>query len=194
MVGSRTNSTPAGEQDVAKDKSKKKAKKSVKGDVAAKAAKRLKAMTSNPMVADIVASALVGAAAALKDAKKARQLAAHAGDEIETLAKQGAERGNAMWQLALDIGRRSLESLSRDEKPRKAKTAPKAKKAAPKAKKAAPKAKKAAPKAKVASKAKAAPKARKRAAPKAKAAPKARKRAAPKAKARPAKRQAAARR
>jgi hypothetical protein len=170
---------------VAKDKSKKKAKKRVKGDVAAKAAKRLKAMTTNPMIADIVASALVGAAAALKDAKKARQLAAHAGDELETLAKQGAERGNAMWQLALDIGRRSLESLARDEKPRKAKAAPKAKKAAPKAKKAAPKAK-------VASKAKAAPMAK--VASKAKAAPKARKRAAPKAKARPAKRQAAARR
>jgi hypothetical protein len=162
-----------GEQDVVKDKNKKKAKKRAKGDVAAKAAKRLRAMTTNPMVADIVASALVGAAAALKDAKKARQLAAHAGDELETLAKQGADRGNAMWQLALDIGRRSLESLTGDDKPAKAKAAPKARKAAPKARKAAPKAK-------VASKAKAAPKARKR--------------AAPKTKARPAKRQPAARR
>jgi hypothetical protein len=150
---------------VVKDKNKKKAKKRAKGDVAAKAAKRLRAMTTNPMVADIVASALVGAAAALKDAKKARQLAAHAGDELETLAKQGADRGNAMWQLALDIGRRSLESLTGDDKPKA---------------KAAPKARKAAPKAKVASKAKAAPKARKR--------------AAPKTKARPAKRQPAARR
>jgi hypothetical protein len=158
---------------VAKDKQKKKAKKRAKEDLAAKAAKRLKAMSSNPVVADIVASALVGAAAALKDAKKARQLAAHAGDELESLAKQGAERGNAMWQLALDIGRRSLESLSGDDKPRKTKAAPKAKKAAPKAKKAAPKTK---------------------AVAKAKAAPKARKRAAAKTRARPAKRQAAARR
>ena len=163
---------------MAKDKNKKKTKKRAKGDVAAKAAKRLRAMTTNPMVADIVASALVGAAAALKDAKKARQLAAHAGDELETLAKQGAERGNAMWELALDIGRRSLESLAGDEKPGKAKAAAKARKAAPKAK--------------VVSKAKAAPKAK--VASKAKAAPKTRKRAAPKAKARPAKRQPAARR
>jgi hypothetical protein len=162
---------------VAKDKNKKN-KKRTKGDVAAKAAKRLKAMTTNPMVADIVASALVGAAAALKDPKTARQLAAHAGDELETLAKQGAERGNAMWQLALDIGRRSLESLTADEKPAKAKAAPKARKAAPKAK--------------VASKAKAPPKAK--VSSKAKARPKAGKRAAPKAKARPAKRQPAARR
>ena len=151
---------------MAKDKKKKAGKKGAKSDVAAKAAKRLKAITSNPLVADIVASALVGAAAALKDAKKARQLAAHAGDELETLAKAGAERGNAMWQLALDIGRRSLESLSSDGN---------------------------APKAKTTRKAKAAPKARKAAAPKS-AAPKAGKRAAPKAKARPAKRQSAARR
>jgi hypothetical protein len=150
VVGSRTELSASGEQDVAKDKIKKQARKRAKGDVAAKAAKRLKAMTTNPMVADIVASALVGAAAALKDAKKARQLAAHAGDELETLAKQGAERGNAMWQLALDIGRRSLESLARDEKSGKAKAAPKAK---------------------VSSKAKARPKAGKRAAPKAKARP-----------------------
>jgi hypothetical protein len=163
----------AGEQSMAKGKKKKAGKKTAKSDVAAKAAKRLKAMTSNPMVADIVASALVGAAAALKDAKKARQLAAHAGDEIETLARQGAERGNTMWQLALDIGRRSLESLSNDSKASKTRTARKAKTAA---------------------KAKTAPKAKKAAAPKSKAAPKARKRVAPRAKARPAKRQSAARR
>ena len=177
MVGSRDGLNTSGEQDVAKDKKKAK-KKGAKSDVAAKAAKRLKAMTSNPMVADIVAAALVGAAAALKDAKKARQLAAHAGDELETLAKQGAERGSAMWQLALDIGRRSLESLSGDGNAPKAKTTRKAK---------------AAPKAKTTRKAKAAPKARKAAAPKS-AAPKAGKRIAPKARARPAKRQSAARR
>ena len=67
------------------------------------------------------------------------------------MAKQGAERGNAMWQLALDIGRRSLESLSGDGNAPKAKTTRKAK---------------AAPKAKTTRKAKAAPKARKAAAPK----------------------------
>ena len=115
---------------MAKDKKKKTAKRTAKSDVAAKAAKRLKAMTSNPLVADIIAAALVGTAAALKDTKKARQLAAHAGDEIESLARQGAERGSAMWQLALDIGRRSLESLSSDGKAPKAKRATKARKAA----------------------------------------------------------------
>ena len=163
---------------MAKDK-KKNAKKGAKDDFASKAAKRLKAMSDNPLVADIVASALVGAAAALKDANTARKLAAHAGDEIESLAKQGAKRGNAMWQLALDIGRRSLESLTADDKPAKTKkAAPKAKKAATKAR-PAPKAKKAAPKAKNA---------------KTRAAPKAAKRAAPKAKARSAKRKPAARR
>lgn len=180
---------------MAKAKNKKKDKQRAKIGGAGKAAKRLKAISSNPMVADIVAAALVGAAAALKDAKTARKLAAHAGEEIESLARQGAERGNAMWQLALDIGRRSLESLTGDDKAPKAKRASKAK-AAPKTK-TAPRAKtvpkaKTAPRAKTASRA--APKAASKAVPKVRAAPKATKRAAPKAKARPAKRQPAARR
>jgi hypothetical protein len=106
---------------VAKDKKKKKdGKKAIgvpkaKPAKASKAAKRLKSLTENPLVADVVAAALVATAAALKDSKKARQLAAQAGDELNALAKEGAERGNAMWQLALDIGRRSLDSLVKDE-------------------------------------------------------------------------------
>ncbi|HEX6660738.1 MAG TPA: hypothetical protein VF067_02585, partial [Sphingomicrobium sp.] len=66
----------------------------------------------NPWVADVVAAALVATAAALKDSKKAQRLAADAGDEIEKLSKKGAERGNALWQMALEIGRRSLEELA----------------------------------------------------------------------------------
>jgi hypothetical protein len=76
------------------------------------AAKKVQRWTENPMVADIVAAALVASAAALKDPRKAQRLAAEAGDELEKMGKQGAERGNAMWQLALDIGRRSLEELA----------------------------------------------------------------------------------
>jgi hypothetical protein len=102
---------------VAKDKKKKKSgKKAVDTPKAKpkarKAANRLKSLTKNPLVADVVAAALVATAAALKDSTKARQLAAQAGDELDKLAKEGAERGNAMWQLALDIGRRSLDSLT----------------------------------------------------------------------------------
>jgi len=69
-------------------------------------------MAQNPMAADIVAAALVATAAALKDANKARRLAGQAGDQLAELAKEGADRGNAMWQLALDVGRRALQELS----------------------------------------------------------------------------------
>ncbi|WP_028970026.1 hypothetical protein [Sphingomonas sp. URHD0057] len=96
-----------------KDKKKKKDdKKSAGQKKAAKTARRLKAITQNPLVADVVAAALVATAAALKDSKKARQLAAQGADQLGKLSKEGASKGNAMWDLALDIGRRSLEALA----------------------------------------------------------------------------------
>jgi hypothetical protein len=100
---------------MAKDKKK---NKKDKAGAAGKAAKRLKAMAQNPMAADIVAAALVATAAALKDTNKARRLAGQAGDQLAELAKEGADRGNAMWQLALDVGRRALEELSGKDSPK----------------------------------------------------------------------------
>jgi len=110
---------------VAKDKKEKKdkgAKKGKKGKakstgvLRAKSAKtatqKIKDWSTNPMVSHVVAASLVAAAAALKDSRKAQRLAAEAGDEIEKLSKKGAERGNALWQMALEIGRRSLEELA----------------------------------------------------------------------------------
>ena len=99
---------------VAKDKKDKKDKGAKKGKKArtTAAASKLKDWSQNPLVADIVAAALVASAAALKDSRKAQRLAAETGDELEKLSKKGAERGNAMWQLALEIGRRSLEELA----------------------------------------------------------------------------------
>ena len=102
---------------MAKDKKKeKKVKKTQKSGAAAKpaktAAKKIKQWADNPLVADIVAAALVASAAALKDSRKAQLLAAEAGDEIEKLSKKGADRGSALWQMALEIGRRSLEELN----------------------------------------------------------------------------------
>jgi hypothetical protein len=111
---------------VAKDKKKEKktGKKGKKGknksDLSvllsskpAKAAtKKVKEWSQNPLVADVVAAALVATASALKDSRKAQRLAVEAGDEIEKLSKKGAERGNALWQMALEIGRRSLEEIS----------------------------------------------------------------------------------
>lgn len=62
-------------------------------------------------VSEIVAAALVGAAAALRDPAKARQLAASVGDEIGQAAKGAAGQGAAIWQLALDVAKRSVDAL-----------------------------------------------------------------------------------
>jgi hypothetical protein len=99
---------------VSKDKKKKKKDKKNGGADGSltSATKSLKAISENPLVADIVAAALVGAAAALKDSRKARRLAADAGDQLDAMSKEAANRGNAMWDLALDVGRRTLDALA----------------------------------------------------------------------------------
>jgi hypothetical protein len=114
---------------VAKDKKKKKHKKAKASGAgpAEKAVNRLKTLSQNPFVADVVAAALVGAAAALKDSKHARRLASEAGDEIEKMSRKSIERGEALWDMALDIGRRSLEALSGEDAPKRAKSKPAAK-------------------------------------------------------------------
>ena len=66
---------------------------------------------SRPEVSEIVAAALVGAAAALRDPTKARQLAASVGEEIEQAAKGAAGQGAAIWQLAMDVAKRSVDAL-----------------------------------------------------------------------------------
>lgn len=101
---------------MAKDKKKKKEKKAAKGSTT------LKSLAQNPVVADIVAAALVATASALKDSKRARALASDAGDELAKLSKAGAKQGEALWDMALQIGRRSLEAaLSGDSTPKRAK-------------------------------------------------------------------------
>lgn len=91
----------------------KKRKRKVKA-ATTKAAKSLKALSENPMVADIVAAALVGMAAALKDSDKARKLAGRAGKELDKMAKNSAKQGGAMWDLALNIGRQTLDTLAEE--------------------------------------------------------------------------------
>jgi hypothetical protein len=110
---------------VPKEKKKQDEKKSKKGKkkdgrsslakTPKKAAKSLQALTQNPLVADVVAAALISMAAALKDSDKARKLASDAGDQLGAMSKAGATQGNAMWDLALDIGRRTLETLAGEE-------------------------------------------------------------------------------
>jgi hypothetical protein len=124
----RVNRFQSQEQIVAKDKKKKKKDKKddSKGVMSGKVGKRLREISENRLVAEVVAAALVGAASALKDSKKARQLAANAGDELEALAARGAKQGNALWQLALDVGQKSLEALTGDAPSKSAKPKPKA--------------------------------------------------------------------
>ena len=83
--------------------------------------KRLREISQNPLVADVVVATLVAAASALKDSKKAHQLAANAGDELQKLGHEGADRGKALWQLALDVGRKTVEALAGDESPKRRK-------------------------------------------------------------------------
>lgn len=112
---------------MAKDKKKKKDKKDKKSastSTGSAAANKLKVLSQNPIVADIVAAALVATASALKDSKKARRLASEAGDELAKLSKAGAEKGNALWEMALEIGRRSLEELTIAEAPKQSKSKP----------------------------------------------------------------------
>ncbi|MEO7564638.1 MAG: hypothetical protein ABIR63_01120 [Sphingomicrobium sp.] len=95
---------------MAKDK---KAKKKKDGTVKSKtqrktnSASSFKTVVSNPMVQEVVAAALVATAAALKDTKKARAMAADAGDQLQLMAEDGSEKGAALWGLALDIAKRA---------------------------------------------------------------------------------------
>jgi len=106
---------------VSKDKKKKKDKKDGKasGQAANPAISSLKALAQNPVVAEVVAAALVATAAALKDPKKARKLAEDSGDQVSSLAAKGSERGDALWKLAMDVGRSALEAFAEPGKPSK---------------------------------------------------------------------------
>jgi hypothetical protein len=115
---------------VAKDKKNKKTKKGKGAGLAVKAGKGLKAMSKSPLVADVVAAALVATVAALRNPKKAQQLAVSAGDELTKLSKAGAKQGSALWEMALQIGRESLEALSSDSPVAAVKAKPRARKTA----------------------------------------------------------------
>jgi hypothetical protein len=82
--------------------------------IAKAAADKAADLASNPVVAEIVAATLVAAAAAIRDPKKARQIAAAAGDEWHSATKGAGQGGEALWQMAMDVGRRSLEALGAD--------------------------------------------------------------------------------
>lgn len=111
---------------------KKTAKPDVTVDKIKKVARTVKKkgaeLATNPAVAEVVAATLVAAAAAMRDPKKARLLAESAADEIRGAGKQVATTAGPLWQIALDVARRSLEAVQGEEAPKKAKSSPKKKK------------------------------------------------------------------
>jgi hypothetical protein len=68
-------------------------------------------LAKSPAAAEVVAATLVAAAAALRNPKKAQALALEAADDIKKAAKSGIDSGEAMWKLALDVARRSIDAL-----------------------------------------------------------------------------------
>ena len=106
--------TKADEAPKARKKSAKPASTTAKIKKAArKVQKKGAKLASNPAVAEVVAATLVAAAAALRDPKKARLIAETAADEIKTAGKQVAASRGPLWQIALDVARRSLEAVQR---------------------------------------------------------------------------------
>lgn len=99
-----------------------------------KVATKAKKLAGNPVVTEVVAAALVAAAAALKDPAKARALAESAADELQEASRASATKSGAFWQLAMDIARRSVDTLRSEKKV--AKTAAKQIEKSAKAKKA----------------------------------------------------------
>ena len=91
-------------------KSKSKKKKADGKVKVAKVLKGAKRIAQNPMAAEIVAATLVAAAAALRNPKRAQALAVEAADDLKKAAKTGVD-GGALWQLVLDVARRSIDAI-----------------------------------------------------------------------------------
>lgn len=87
-----------------------------------KVVKGAKKLARNPMTTEVVAATLVAAAAALRDPKKAKALALSAADDLKKAAKSGAD-GGALWKLALDVARRSIDAVGKENGAKKAKKA-----------------------------------------------------------------------
>lgn len=86
-----------------------------------KVVKGAKKIAQNPMTTEVVAATLVAAAAALRDPQKAKALALSAADDLKKAAKSGAD-GGALWKLALDVARRTIDAVG-EEGGKKAKKA-----------------------------------------------------------------------
>ncbi len=109
---------------MAKDKKKQKDDKKAKPDklkkAVKKASKKAAKIAANPLVAEVVAATLLAAAAAIRNPKKAREIALAAGDEMTTAARGAVGPGNVFWKLALDVAKKSVDALGETQRPVKA--------------------------------------------------------------------------
>ena len=90
-----------------------KIQKAVKSAKVEKVVKGAKKIAKHPMATEVVAATLVAAAAALRNPKKAQALALEAADDLKKAAKTGVD-GGALWQLALDVARRSIDEIGKE--------------------------------------------------------------------------------
>ncbi len=78
-------------------------------------------LADNPVVSEVVAAALLSAAAALRENDGARRKAVKAGsvalDAAESLSKNSGKVGDSLRKLALDLARRTLDSWDRADSP-----------------------------------------------------------------------------
>ena len=116
-----------GEASVAKTSTRKpktaKTKKAATGAAKIqKVVKKAKKVAKDPMTTEVVAATLVAAAAALRNPKKAQALALEAADDLKQAAKSGVN-GGALWQLALDVARRSIDQIGKEDGGKKSKKA-----------------------------------------------------------------------
>lgn len=99
---------------MAKDKGKKAGKAQ---GAAGKLRKASAKLAKSPVVTEVVAATLVAAAAALRNPKKARAIAESAADEIGTASKEIADKGSALWKLAMDVARETMDAIAGEHEP-----------------------------------------------------------------------------
>lgn len=86
-----------------------------------KIGKQAMKLADNPVVSEVVAAALLSAAAALRENDGARRKAVKAGkvalDAAEGLTRDSGKTGDKLRKLALDLARRTLDNWDRDDAP-----------------------------------------------------------------------------